>query len=397
MKPSKTTDCFSVLIPDGESPQALSVNRCLGEMKNVKTFVLSRNKYAPIRFSRYTKRFIYLKDKNTKEERLEAIIDTIKKTNIDIVLPVDVETIRLISEYKDKFSNLTSIAPIPDLESIDIANDKWLLSLWLNENNISHPSTILYKSDTNLDKTISSISFPVLIKPRDGYSGKGIKKFENAIELENFYRGDLHSEKFIVQSFIKGYDIDCSVLCSGGRILAHTIQKSLMFESYGFSSPSAIEFLNHDKIYNIVKKVVERFNWDGIVHIDLRYDQTDQQVKIIELNPRFWGSVSASMFAGVNFPYLACLSSLKRDIPVINTRQIRVVRTGAAIKMIFKRVFSKQKDLFFDNSYLEFTIKDPIPEIFNKYLILYKNIISKRRWIFKLFIKMKENSSHISG
>ena len=367
MKPFETTDFFSVLIPDGESPQALSVIGCLGEMRNVKIFVLSKNKYAPIRFSRYTKRFIYIKDKNTKEERLDSIIDTIKKTNIDVLLPVDVNTIRLISEYKGKFSNLTSIAPIPDIESIDIANDKWLLALWLNENNISHPTTILYKPDTDPDKTISSILFPVLIKPRDGYSGKGIKKFENASELESFYRVDLHSEKFIVQSFIKGYDIDCSVLCSGGRILAHTIQKSLMFESYGFSSPSAIEFLNHDKIYNIAKEVVERFNWSGVIHIDLRYDQTDQQIKIIELNPRFWGSVSASMFAGVNFPYLACLSSLKRDLPVIKTRQIRVVSSGAAIKMMFKRIFSKQKDLFFDNSSLELTVKDPLPEIVKKY------------------------------
>ncbi|WP_159521931.1 carboxylate--amine ligase [Sunxiuqinia indica] len=371
MKQSVTNGSFSVLIPDGECSYATSVVRCLADEKNIQTFVFSNHKNAPIRFSRYTSQFIHYLSGESKEEKLTAIIDAIKKTDADVLLPVDVETIRLIAEYKEKLTPLIAIAPVPKVHSFDIANDKWLLSLWLQENNIPHPNTILCNSTISLDDTISSLIFPILIKPRKGSGGKGIEIFENAEELQNWYNKSNHSEDFIIQSYIKGYDIDCSVLCLEGEILAHTIQKSLKYETDSVTWPFGIEFLDNDEIFNIVKKVVRNFKWSGVVHIDLRYDEVEQKAKLIEMNPRFWASVSASLFAGVNFPYVSCLSGLKRELPVIKTQNKRVVRTGPAIKMILKRLFIKRNDLFFDNTFLEFIIKDPLPSLFTKFYNTY--------------------------
>lgn len=377
MKQQGIKESFSVLIPDGESSHATSVIRCLAEVKNVKTFILSNKKTAPIRYSRYIAQFLYYENGIKKEDRIAAIIDAIERINADILLPVDVETIRLITEHKKKLTRLISIAPVPEIDSFDIANDKWSLALWLNENKISHPKTLLCSSMSSLDEAISSISFPILTKPRKGSGGKGIKVFDNAEEYQSWYKRYDHSEDIIIQSYIKGYDIDCSVLCANGRILAHTIQKSLKYKSDSISWPLGIEFLDNDEILNIVKKVVEKFKWSGVVHIDLRYDEIEQCVKLIEMNPRFWASVAASLFAGVNFPYLSCLLGLKRELPLIKTYQKRVIRTGPAIKMTLKHLLSKQNDLFFDNTYLELIIKDPLPSIFKRCYDTYKKYTQK--------------------
>lgn len=376
MKQFATNGSFSVLIPDGESHYAVSVVRCLAEAKNIKTFVLSLDKNAPIRFSRYTTKFLYRLKGENKEEKLSAIIDAIKKTNADILLPIDVETIRLIAEYKEKFLNLIAIAPIPEVNSFDIADDKWLLALWLKENNISHPNTILFNSTNSIDEAISSITFPIIIKPRNGSGGNGIKIFKNAEELQSWYNKSDHSADIIIQSYIKGYDIDCSVLCFEGRILAHTIQKSLKYKT-NYSWPFGLDFLDNDEIFNIVKKVVDKFKWSGVVHVDLRYDEVGRQAKLIEMNPRFWASVSASLFAGVNFPYLSCLSGLKRELPAMKAQNKRVVRSGPAIKMILKRLFTKRNDLFFDNTFLEFIIKDPLPNLFSECFETYNKYKKK--------------------
>ena len=124
MKQFRTNDSFSVLIPDGECSYATSVVRCLADEKNIQTFVLSKHKNAPIRFSRYTSQFIHYSTGKSKEEKLTAIIDTIKKTNADILLPVDVETIRLIAEYKEKLTPLIAIAPVPIVNSFIISDIK---------------------------------------------------------------------------------------------------------------------------------------------------------------------------------------------------------------------------------------------------------------------------------
>lgn len=372
-------ESFSVLITDGESNYALYVLQCLSRIKNLKVYILSNDPWARIRFSRDATQFISYANKKGDEGILTAILDAVKMTRVDVVLPVDSYTIRLLSSRGGAISQLTSIVPLPNINELDIAEDKWLLSGWLKENNIACPSTILYHTDHTFDEALSNFSFPVLIKPRKGSGGVGIEFFDNPSALYRFCKEHITSEEYIIQSFINGYDIDCSILCAGGKILAYTIQKGFMYSNKRVSWPSGIDFLYDEATFNIVKELAEKFNWSGIVHIDLRYDEKDKQVKIIEMNPRFWASVSASTFAGVNFPYIACLAALNRDLPKVEFQPKRVVRSGAAIRILAQHmVHRKQKDLYFDNSFIEFSLRDPLPNVVSKFSKIYNKVFSKK-------------------
>lgn len=376
----ETKKPFSVLIPDGESNYAISVLRCLAQTKNVRSYILSNDPWAPIRFSRYSTHFFSYKNEQGSEGRLAAIRDAIKKTNVDVVLPVDVETIRLLSSGCEALSQLTSITSLPKTHLIDIAEDKWLLAKWLNKNQIPHPPTLLYETNDSFDEALSALTFPVLIKPRKGSGGKGINFFDNPSALYIFCKEHISSGEFIVQSFINGYDIDCSVLCREGEILAYTIQKGIMYDTQHISWPAGLDFLYDESTYNVVREMVGKFSWSGIVHIDLRYDEQEKQIKVIEMNPRFWASVSASIFAGVNFPYLACLNGLKRDLPQVIIQPKRVLRSGPAIRSLVQRfVNGKQGDVSFDNSFIEFILRDPLPTMVGKYSKIYSRIFNKRQ------------------
>jgi predicted ATP-grasp superfamily ATP-dependent carboligase len=118
--------------------------------------------------------------------------------------------------------------------------------------------------------------------------------------------------------------------------------------------------------------MVNEFNWSGIIHIDLRYDEYDKQIKVIEMNPRFWGSLPASFFAGVNFPYIACLAGLNLDLPEIVIQHKRVIHPKATISLLAKRLTDKkQKKMHFDNSIIEFLLKDPLPLIYSEFSKIY--------------------------
>jgi len=375
----KTKEGFSVLIPDGESPQTIGVLQCLAQMKNVRTYILSNDRWAAIRFSRYSAQFFsYLKGEGN-EERLAAIYNTVKKTKIDVVLPVDCRAIRFLSANSGPLSQLTSIALLPETKAMDIALDKGLLAEWLKKNNIPCPQTILYQKNNDFDECLSAIRFPVLIKPTLGSCGRGIRIFDNRSALYSFFKDHVVSEEFIVQSFINGYDIDCSVLCQEGKILAHTIQKGFINGSNPFGAPTGIDFLFDSSTFKVVKEVVDKLNWSGVVHFDLRYDEEDKQVKVIEMNPRFWGSVLGSLSAGVNFPYLACLVGLKRDIPEIEARPIRFVRGKVAAKITTQHLLNRKRtDLYYDSSMIEFFLKDPLPNVFYRYIKIYNKIFPKK-------------------
>lgn len=361
MNNPNTKTSFSVLIPDGDEANALAVVRCLAEVKNIRIFVLSEHKNAPIRYSRHVKKFFHFPF-GDNENYLARIMEVVKNSKVDVVLPVGVRAVRLITEQKDVLSQVVATIPTPEIDSFDIADDKWLLSRWLKKHDIAHPKTVLFGPGENLEDVITNFSFPIIVKPRVGWGGKGIEIFRSPDQFRVWYLGFDHTMDLIVQAYIKGNDIDCSLLGGQGEILAHTIQKSIKY-SADYPWPYGLEFKNHEEIYSLTKELVEKFNWTGIVHIDLRYDEIEQRAKVIEMNPRFWASVNASIFAGVNFPYLACLSALGMKHPVLTIENKIVVRSGPAVKMTWNRLFNNQNKFKFDHSFLEFILKDPLPTI----------------------------------
>jgi predicted ATP-grasp superfamily ATP-dependent carboligase len=364
-----------VLIPDGESFFALPTLQCLGRVKNIKVFVQSNDPLSSIRFSRYTHQFIRVQKGQSQEEKLEGIIKIIKEKKIDLVLPIDQPTIRLLSERGEAILPFAKISPLPNVESFDIAVNKWLLAEFLKENNIPGPSTILYQTNASFDAKLSTFSFPVLIKPLKGDGGIGIKFFHDAASLTNYCKANVRSEEYLVQSFILGYDIDCSVLCQDGNILASTIQKRIINEPYFFGPTSNIDFLYDENVYNVVKEVISKLKWSGVVHFDLRYDENEKQVKVIEMNARFWGSIIGSLHAGINFPYLTVLQSFKLGFPPMNFRPIRFVDPKTAVKVFVRRMLHEKNAIqYFDYSKLNTHKRDPLPLLISESILFLKKI-----------------------
>ena len=55
-------------------------------------------------------------------------------------------------------------------------------------------------------------------------------------------------------------------------------------------------------------------NWYGVAMVEYRQDPRDGRCKIMEINPRFWGSLPLSIAAGVDFPYLLYRMVMDGDV-----------------------------------------------------------------------------------
>jgi predicted ATP-grasp superfamily ATP-dependent carboligase len=378
-------DKLSVLIPDGEDDSIpLAVLRCLAQAPGLKINVLASKRWAPIRFSRFRAGFFNHNKISFDRERLDVILQTAKKSKADIILPVEQATIRLIAKHREEVESIAALPPIPTPELIDAVSDKWLLAEILERENIPHPATILYQRSKSYEQDVESLSFPVLVKPLDGFGGDGIIYFNELPELTEYLKNGRHSDRFIIQSFIRGYDIDCSVLCQNGEILAYTIQKGLLPGKKRFEPAVSIEFLYDKQVYDVIQRLMCNLNWSGVAHIDLRYDETDNKPKIIEVNPRYWGSLAGSLVAGINFPHLACLTSVKIAFPKPEYQFIRFSRLGVSFRESFfvKRLVKKQ--LNGDNSPhtfsangLSFILSDPFPELYKQFKKISESMIQR--------------------
>jgi predicted ATP-grasp superfamily ATP-dependent carboligase len=51
--------------------------------------------------------------------------------------------------------------------------------------------------------------------------------------------------------------------------------------------------------------------------VEFKMDPRDNQPKLMELNPRFWGSLALAVHAGVDFPYLLYRMAMGEDLTPI--------------------------------------------------------------------------------
>jgi hypothetical protein len=63
-----------------------------------------------------------------------------------------------------------------------------------------------------------------------------------------------------------------------------------------------LKFHHHEKVLAAATQIVGLANYSGVLNIDVRIGQpASDSVSVIECNPRFWYTLQASLWRGLNF------------------------------------------------------------------------------------------------
>lgn len=345
----------SVLIPDGESPFALHVIACLASVLGIDIHILSKKRNIPVRYSRAIRSFHVLSEGQSLLEGVQAICS---RMHIDVCMPVDMDGIYYFAQHRALIERDTRLILCETPDKLRLAWDKGLLADFARKAQLAHPLT--FTTLNMVRERNAEISFPVLLKPRLAGGGEGIFLIENQEELNKI---DLTSEFFdknIIQEFVDGMDIDCSALCQNGKILAYTIQSVVYPSRLSYKPSEAVQFVHEQRVLQAAESLMESLKWNGIAHVDMRVRTSDGCVLLIEINPRFWGSLEGSLRAGVNFPYLAIQASLGKNFPVPDYHEVKYMSAFSAIK---RKIMREPAFNLITETNLSATFRDPLPAI----------------------------------
>lgn len=350
---------IDILIPDGESLFSLWMINCLSKHKNIRIHVVSKEKWVESRFSWHVKSFTYFAGSEDEDERINFLSSLILDKKIDVILPSHVPDIRMLSKHRDHFENLGLKIVLSSVESLDIANSKWNLAEFLQKHQFPTPKTFLVdKSDTD-----NINDFPILFKPLSAWNGIGFQLVKTKEELE--FLNNSKVNKFIGQEYVNGIDLCVNLICKNGRILAKTIQKGIIPNSDKFKPNMGANFINDDALSEIIEKILAKLSWSGVVNFDVIFDPVRKKYFIIEMNPRFWGSVEASERVGVNFPFLMCLLSLDIDFEQPPYRLEKYISNKGVLKLMKDFILFRNNSIRFNiNHSLWYALKDPLPKVF---------------------------------
>jgi predicted ATP-grasp superfamily ATP-dependent carboligase len=274
--------------------------------------------------SKYYHDFYYY-NKNYLENQqafTDEIIEIIKNADVDVLIPTCSEaTIAIAAHYKEYSKNC--LVATETWEKMEKLHDKFQVLEMAQKLGIPHPETRCPKSFQELEETALEIGFPIILKARRGMSSNFVYVVEDLESLKQSYlkfTSDTHSclndgrvvdnSRPILQEFIPGKQLyDGTVYCENGVAKLVTSQARLMTYPLDMGGGIFNKTTFNENVHEAMKKFAYEMKWNGVLEADFIYDSLENEYKLIEVNPKFWGTNYLTTAAGYNYP-LYCVQQL---------------------------------------------------------------------------------------
>lgn len=218
---------------------------------------------------------------------INFIIDFCKEKDIKLIIPTRDEELILFARNKKLFDEIDVELMVSDVEVIEICQDKEKFISFCENNGFGIPKT--YKDSESIKK----IDFPLFLKPVVGKSGQDTFKVDSFDELKEVLSKD---NDFIIQECVEAqeYTIDLFADFKGNVISAVPRQRVFVWGGESLVTKT----VKNEKIINESVRLAQTLKLKGHNTIQCFFDEDN--IKFIEINPRFGGAASISFEAGAN-------------------------------------------------------------------------------------------------
>lgn len=235
-------------------------------------------------------------DEHIQESTLdkEAVLSIAKARGVELVISTCIDQANVTVCYVAEKLGL----PIPySYETALKVTNKALMKRIMDENGI--PTSKYYKVSDISEIGAVDLKYPVIVKPTDSNSSKGVRKADNYTELKEYLKDALiisKSNEAIVEEFKVGKEIglDCIVKDKKVTIILSRERRKINSSSdatqqiFGSFWPAGISEEIKNKFEHIAEKIANSFNLDNTPLL-IQAIVNDEDIYIIEFAPRIGG------------------------------------------------------------------------------------------------------------
>jgi carbamoyl-phosphate synthase large subunit len=281
-----------------------------------------------------------------------SILDLCRKKNIHVVLPLVTRELFPLASHRDEFDLAGAKVLVSPSESIEIANDKSRLYQFLEWRGIPVPEFRIVENPEQLNTACAELGYPqktLTIKPSVSNGSRGFRIISEQVDrldlLLNHKPGHSYTTlpeliaimgvnkipEMLVSEYLPGdeYSVDC--LCKEGHATLVVPRRRVAMVN-GISVKG--EFVRHQEIIKYCTDIVRELRLHGNVGVQVKASATGA-FRILEINPRVQGTISAALGAGINLPVLAIKSEL--GLPI--NEDERQVKWGTRFGRFWEEVY----------------------------------------------------------
>jgi predicted ATP-grasp superfamily ATP-dependent carboligase len=256
--------------------------------------------------SRWIKRGLRCPPVANGPEFVRWLDQAVRRYRFDQIIPVGYQACDLLAEHRERWLPTTAIV-LPSPENVRLALDKrstnrLAASLGLPAPRIAQPMSLV-----DVEPCGTSVGFPLVIKgPREGDGD--VSYVDQPRELRGSYSRHLARNRWmdpslpILQQRIIGPGFGVFATYQNGRcrrIMAH--RRVREYPPSGGASTCA-ELFSDPSLLSLGRQLLDALAWHGVAMVEFKRHVADGLYYLIEVNPKFWGSLDLALAAGCDFP-----------------------------------------------------------------------------------------------
>ena len=329
---------MKVIVTDASQRTALYVIRSLGRRSIDVTAVEKEvGRWTNLGFSsKYVEKRVVLPSVHDEPDLyLEGLLKICR--GHDVLLPISMYSLKVVSRHIDEFRKILHV-PVVNYEKLIKANNTETLINIANNAGIPTPKTYFIKDLNQVKEIAEDLNYPVFIKVKEELElapanrnlmvSSAKELLEKYVELHRFQPFPL------IQEYIKGEgqgyfaifnrQSEPKVVFGHRRIREYPIT----------GGPSAFcESHYNPKVMEYGDRLLRALNWYGLAMVEFKLDERDQLPKLMEINPRVWGSMPLAIASGVDFPYLLFKLAIDGDV-----QELRSFKEGVKVRFLINDI-----------------------------------------------------------
>jgi predicted ATP-grasp superfamily ATP-dependent carboligase len=288
-------------VPRMTTPIARSLYR-----QGIEVDVVTFSKLEPPVRSRAVRNFWRIPDPDVSpSDFVEALCGLIRKHRHDMLIPSNDVGLTAIVEHYDSFKDLLHVG-CPPPAIVGRVLDKDLTLETARQCGVRIPRSVVVSNSAALPEAARSLGFPIVLKPSEKKRSDEFKTciIDSAHNLEmRFPKPRQFSPPMLAQEFCRGEGVGVEVLMhkrEAVSVFQHRRLKELPC-SGGVAVVAIAESPNPDLLQSSLV-LLQALQWDGPAMVEFKVDPSNGTATLMEVNGRYWGSVSLHILAGLDFP-----------------------------------------------------------------------------------------------
>ena len=228
------------------------------------------------------------------------------RNGYDMLIPTDDQSLAALMEHYDVFKDTVHVAcPPPHITRL-VLNKAATLEV-ARKCGIAVPKTVLVSNSAQLTALVRNSSAPLILKPAEKQLRKD--EFKSCVlktvgdVAARFPAPREFTPPLLLQEYCQGVGVGVEILMHKGEcsaIFQHRRLKELPYEG-GFAVTAVAEFPDN-ALVGLSLALLRALQWEGVAMVEYRVNPVDGRAVLMEVNGRYWGSISLPVILGIDFP-----------------------------------------------------------------------------------------------